>query len=228
MCLKNGLAISNAQCDQLALFANKISQWNQKINLISRRDEKNIWRRHILSSIAICFLRKFYQNSYIVDIGTGGGFPGIPMAIFQPTMNFLLIDSIQKKIRALQEILSELHLKNVSAICGRAEDLGTRKEYQKNFDYVVCRAVGRTKDILVWGKPFLKEVNLDPIATSSQNDSSLLLPGSIILLKGGALTEEIDEVIVKCKPRRIEIIPVSFKGNESSDLIDKKIVIVQP
>ena len=139
---ENGFPIEDEQLGQIELFVVRILEWNQKINLISRRDEKNVWKKHVLESISILFFKSFLEGTAVIDIGTGGGFPGVPLAILQPSMKFLLVDSIQKKIRVLESVVSDLNLSNVTPLCTRVEALGRNSAYQNRFHYAICRGVG--------------------------------------------------------------------------------------
>ncbi|HTF80593.1 MAG TPA: 16S rRNA (guanine(527)-N(7))-methyltransferase RsmG [Cytophagales bacterium] len=147
--------------------------WNEKINVISRKDIDNIYEKHILHSLAIAKFTNFKPGTNILDIGTGGGFPGIPLAIMFPEAKFHLVDSIAKKIKVVQGVAEALKLNNVVAEQNRVEDL-TRK-----YDFIVSRAVAPTDQLHAWTfKKFKKE----PL-----ND----LANGYILLKGGDLDEEL-------------------------------------
>ncbi|MGB4204446.1 MAG: 16S rRNA (guanine(527)-N(7))-methyltransferase RsmG [Bacteroidales bacterium] len=151
-------------------------EWNEKINLISRKDFQFLYERHVLHSLAIAKAFNFPDNSVIMDAGTGGGFPGIPLAIYFPNVNFHLIDSTGKKIRAVENIAQNLDLKNVRTEINRAELINNK------YDYVVSRAVAPLKDIIKWTwKKILTGKNLDP------------KPG-IIYLKGGEVHEELNQI----------------------------------
>ena len=118
--------ISQASIKKLVEFQELLLDWNQKVNVISRKDEENFEERHVLHSLAIQQIVNFRKNSSVVDIGTGGGFPGLPLAIVNPTVNFTLVDSIGKKIALVKDIAHELGLKNVTAVNARAEDLADK------------------------------------------------------------------------------------------------------
>lgn len=148
-------------------------KWNEKINLISRKDINELYERHILHSLSIARLINFSPGSQILDVGTGGGFPGIPLAILFPQVDFHLIDSIQKKIKVVQEISQALDIKNVEARHQRAQ------EFKKPIDFVVSRAVTRMDVFVPWIK-----IN---IRKKSKHD----LPNGVLYLKGGDLTEEL-------------------------------------
>lgn len=229
ICKQNNLEISDTQIELIDKFVLYLLEWNQKINLVSRRDEENIWQRHILASISFLFSFNFVSNTAIVDIGTGGGLPGIPLAILHPELKFTLIDSIQKKVKATEDIINRLQLKNASVVCSRAEELSTQTNYSASIDYVLARAVAPTKDIIVWSKGLLKTMKHARILPTIQNESKMtLIPGSILLLKGGDLTAEIEEARAKLQPREIIAHSLVIKGVEESELPDKKLIVIFP
>ncbi len=150
--------------------------WNAQINVISRKDIDALYTKHILHSLSLTAVCTFQPGMHIVDIGTGGGFPGIPLAVFYPDTEFLLVDSIGKKIKVVQEISTVLGLKNVKAIHARIEDIP-----QGNFDFAVSRAVASVKDLWHWAKPKISK------------GKSTELANGLLCLKGGDLAQEIYE-----------------------------------
>jgi len=151
------------------------AHWNERINLISRRDMEQFELHHVLHSLAIAKVQSFMPNARVMDAGTGGGFPGVPLAILFPETEFLLVDSIGKKIKVVREVCSALQLRNVRAEQKRIEQVGGR------FDFVVSRAVTRMAPFSAWVKgKFLTE-------------SRHHLTNGILYLKGGDLQEELDE-----------------------------------
>lgn len=150
--------------------------WNDQINVISRKDTDQFYVRHVLHSLAIAKVQSFKPGSKVIDIGTGGGFPGIPLAIMFPETDFLLVDSIGKKIKVVNEIASELGLKNVTAIHERAEKV------KGEFDFIVSRAVTAMPKFLQWTKGKFSKVDNHE------------LKNGILYLKGGDLTEEMAPV----------------------------------
>ncbi len=226
---KNNLAISDEQAENISRFVTLLSAWNQKINLVSRKDEEKIWTRHIVASIFFTFTYVFDDGSSVLDLGTGGGLPGIPLAILNPRHQFVLLDSIQKKISAVNDMILKLSLTNVKAICGRAEELVNKKELRSSFDYVVSRGVASTKDLIKWSRPFLRPAGGNNDVRSLQHDKKQIIPHpSIVLLKGGELSDELRQATIKMKPHRMEVHSVPIHGIDEAELFDKKIVVVQP
>jgi 16S rRNA (guanine527-N7)-methyltransferase len=175
------------QIEQLAALSALYKDWNSKINVISRKDIDGLYEKHVLHSLSIAAIANFRSGTEIVDIGTGGGFPGIPLAIFFPEVKFHLVDSIGKKLKVVEGVAAAIGLSNVTIQHTRIEDIKDRK-----FDYVVSRAVAPLKDLWQWSKPVLKK--------KSSNEA---LPNGLICLKGGDLAAEISES--GTKPRLMEI-----------------------
>ena len=167
--------LSNEKRELLLQFQRLLSDWNLKINLISRKDEE-VELHHILHSLSIAKYIAFAPGSNILDLGTGGGLPGIPLAILFPDCNFLLVDSIGKKVMAVQQMIDELNLKNASAKQIRVENL------EISFDFVVTRAVAKASQLRQWTSKILSEKH--------QN----ALPNGILALKGGDLKEELSSL----------------------------------
>ena len=165
--------INLAQKKQFDSLFSIYSEWNSKINVISRKDMDSFYERHVLHSLGIAKVLKFHSKSCVLDVGTGGGFPGIPLAILFPEVQFELIDSIRKKIKVVQEIGSYLELKNINAQQMRAE------QYSKKVDFVVSRAVAQMESFVPWVKS-----NISP-------KSNHKLKNGILYLKGGDLTKEL-------------------------------------
>lgn len=179
---------SPVQLNQFAALDELYNEWNSKINVISRKDVEGLFEKHVLHSLSIAAAFEFADGTSIVDLGTGGGFPGIPLAIFYPNVQFHLVDSIGKKIKVVNAVAEAIGLKNVSTRHSRVEDIKDRR-----FDFVVSRAVAPLKDLWKWSKPLLKK-------SSPQNKNQA--PG-LICLKGGDLHAEISES--GCRPRVMEI-----------------------
>lgn len=169
---------SEKQLQQYAALKDLYEEWNQKINVISRKDMDHFYEHHVLHSLAIAAQFNFPDDYHIMDLGAGGGFPGIPLAIFFPNVHFHLVDSINKKLKVAKAIASAIELKNITVHHTRAEDIKGKK-----FDVVVSRAVAPLKVLWYWSMPLLNKRPVDQ-------------PGKIsglICLKGGDLTKEIHE-----------------------------------
>ena len=149
--------------------------WNEKINIISRKDIDALYTKHILHSLGIAKMIKFEPGTYVLDVGTGGGFPGIPLAILFPETRFYLVDIIAKKIKVVQAVAEGLGLKNVKAEQLRAENV------KGDFDFIVSRAVTNMPDFVSWVKTKIKKNNKHE------------LKNGILYLKGGDLTEELKD-----------------------------------
>lgn len=164
--------LTEKQKEQFAALFDLYADWNSKINLISRKDIDNLYEKHILHSLGIAKVIQFRKGTKILDVGTGGGFPGIPLAILFPEASFLLLDSIGKKVKVAEDVARQIALANVTCKHARAE------EEKRSFDFVVSRAVMPMPDL---AKIVRKNVSKKPINA---------LPNGIICLKGGDLTEE--------------------------------------
>jgi len=166
---------TSQQTEQFSKLEPLYKEWNEKINVVSRKDIDALYEKHILHSLAIAAICNFHDGAEVVDIGTGGGFPGIPLAIFFPQVSFLLSDSIGKKIKVVQEVANGIGLKNVTAVHSRVEDIKG-----KSFDFAVSRAVAPLGDLWKWIKPAIRKGRMsDEFANG------------LICLKGGDLRKEI-------------------------------------
>jgi 16S rRNA (guanine527-N7)-methyltransferase len=167
--------LSDNQIEQFQKLDFLYHDWNEKINVISRKDIDSLYTKHILHSLAIAKVNKFEPGTYVLDVGTGGGFPGIPLAILFPETRFYLIDVIAKKIKVVQAVAEALELKNVKAEQIRAENV------KGDFDFIVSRAVTNMPDFVSWIKNKIKKQNKHE------------LKNGILYLKGGDLTEELKD-----------------------------------
>ncbi|MFT3793429.1 16S rRNA (guanine(527)-N(7))-methyltransferase RsmG [Flavobacterium sp.] len=167
--------LTDLQIEQFQKLEALYHDWNAKINVISRKDIDELYTKHVLHSLAIAKVQPFEPGTYILDVGTGGGFPGIPLAILFPETRFYLIDVIAKKIKVVQAVAEGIGLKNVKAEQMRAENV------KGDFDFVVSRAVTNMPDFVAWVKG----------KTKKQNKHEL--PNGILYLKGGDLTEELKD-----------------------------------
>ena len=168
--------LSDTQIRQFTELQALYAHWNGQINVISRKDTDNFYERHVLHSLAIAKVMPFTAGSDIMDIGTGGGFPGIPLAILFPECQFTLVDSIGKKIKVVNEVAQALNLSNVKGLHERAENINHQ------FDFIVSRAVTSMPAFLSWTRDKFKKKHINA------------LKNGILYLKGGDLTEEMSAV----------------------------------
>ncbi len=168
------------QVAQLTALEGLYKEWNEKINVISRKDIDSLYLKHVLHSLSIAAIVEFEPGSEIIDIGTGGGFPGIPLAIFFPEVQFHLVDSIAKKLKVVSGVAEAIGLRNVTTQHTRAEEIKNRK-----FEFAVSRAVAPLKDLWRWAGPLIKKGHAGEIKNG------------LICLKGGDLAQEISDSGVK-------------------------------
>lgn len=183
------------QIEQYKALEGLYKDWNEKINVISRKDIESLYERHVLHSLAIAAAFEFPAGINIIDIGTGGGFPGVPLAIYFPDIHFHLVDSIGKKLKIVEAVAKQLELKNITIQHTRVEEIKNGK-----FDFAVSRAVAPLKDLWRWSKPLLKATN---VKLQPPGEDQILLKSGLICLKGGDLAQEISES--GTRPKTIEI-----------------------
>ncbi len=188
---------TETQLRHFAALEELYKDWNSKINVISRKDIDGLYEKHVLHSLSIATQVNFLPGTTIIDIGTGGGFPGIPLAIFFPEVEFHLVDSIGKKLKVVNAVAEAIGLRNVTTQQTRAEEIKNRK-----FDFAVSRAVAPLKELWQWSKPLIKKADRQE------------LPNGLISLKGGDLTIEIFESGVR--PRMVAISNI-FKEESFKD-----------
>jgi len=169
--------LNETQVKQFEQLGPLYKEWNQKINVVSRKDIDHIYTHHILHSLSIAAFVQFLPEANVLDLGTGGGFPGVPLAILYPETQFMLVDGTGKKIKVVQEICEEIGLTNVEAKQIRAEEIKDRK-----FDFVITRAVAKTEQLWRW---------TEKLYTAVQRH---VVPNGLIALKGGDIEAEIKEM----------------------------------
>lgn len=180
--------LTSEQIDQLSQLKPLYTEWNEKINVISRKDIDQIYEHHVLHSLSVAKLISFKPGSHILDLGTGGGLPGIPLAILFPETQFTLIDARSKKITVVADMIKRLGLKNANAIHGRAEELKTK------YDFVLARAVTSIDKLYAWSLPLIHQ---------RQGHG---LPNGLIAFKGGQIKEEMKQLPKKAYWEKYDVI----------------------
>jgi 16S rRNA (guanine527-N7)-methyltransferase len=193
--------LSEGQLIQFEKLELLYKYWNSRINVISRKDIGSLYLKHVLHSLAIAKFIQFSKGTHIIDVGTGGGFPGIPLAILFPDAKFHLVDSIEKKVRVVDAVSNELGLENVTTQCKRVEDIDDK------FDFILTRAITDMSTILKW-----TENNINP-------NSNNVVPNGIIALKGG----DLDQELFRIENKKIVAIKDYFDDHY---FINKKLVYV--
>lgn len=185
------------QIKQFELLEPLYKEWNEKINVISRKDIDEIYLHHVLHSLSIAVIADFNPGTTVIDIGCGGGFPGVPLAIFFPEVKFLLVDSIAKKLKVVDAVCEAANITNITTQHTRAEEIKNRK-----FDFAVSRAVAPLKNLWQWSAPLLKK---------HAADETHAIANGLICLKGGDLHQEISESNTRPKMMRIhKIFPEEY------------------
>jgi 16S rRNA (guanine527-N7)-methyltransferase len=222
-CRENGLHLTQEQLDALQRYVEVLREWNAKVNLVSRKDEENIWGSHILHSVSLLFGREFPESIRVLDIGTGGGLPGIPLAILRSGWSVTLMDSIGKKTTALQDIVERLGLSKVDVVNGRAEDKVILQERRGKYLMVVARGVAPLVDLAKWAKPYLAEgVRGGSVAAVGR----VALP-ALVAYKGGDLEGETRDLRIKVQRTKQQVIDLVFRGSAEAGMEGKRLVIVQ-
>lgn len=182
-----------------------LTEWNTKVNVISRKNEsiENI----VLNSIFFLTKYKFNSRAKVIDIGTGGGFPGIPLKILFPETEITLCDSIRKKINVVDDVIKQMGLINAEAICSRAEELKYKKKYSKMYDYVVSKSVAPLDNLFKWGRGLLNQ------------------GGEFLCIKGGYMNEEIEDLKKRNRDAQVEV--TEFMFAEEYNVEDKKLVTIK-
>jgi 16S rRNA (guanine527-N7)-methyltransferase len=204
---------SPAQLQQLAALEAVYKEWNDKINVISRKDIDGLYEKHVLHSLVIAAAFEFTPGMEVIDIGTGGGFPGIPLAIFFPGTKFHLVDSIGKKLKVVEAVREAAGLSNITTQHGRAEEIKNRK-----FDVAVSRAVAPLKELWTWSRPLLQKPRKHPTPAATagpqpgtEPPAGLPQPSGLLCLKGGDLAAEISDSGVRPKMMEIyDIFPLEY------------------
>ena len=202
---ENDLPLSQIQLNQFEIYYNELLKWNPKANLISKNDESRIVERHFLESALLSLLNEFQGGLSVLDLGTGGGFPGIPLQIVTPDLQLTLLDSKRWKGLFLKHLIEVLELQNTEVLCERAEAAAENEEYRNRFDRVVCRAVTDLSALYRLSRPFLKS------------------GGNLVALKGSRLNNELNRFKAEYPGVSFEVKP--FPGTGVSHLKNLCLVI---
>ena len=216
----NNIIIDVEQIEQFKRYEKELLYWNEKINLISRQDEQNILEKHFLHSLSILKYIEFPKKARCLDIGTGGGFPGLPLKIALPEIYMTLADSIKKKLKTTEMFAKHTGLRNIECKLGRVEDLSKDKKYIQYFDIICSRAVAQTVKLIDWTLPLLKISN-------NNNSSGKNSSGKFIFLKGGDLENEINDAKNKYPQLIFTVQEISLLGCDWMKNEEKKIIIIQ-
>jgi 16S rRNA (guanine527-N7)-methyltransferase len=227
----NGLPLDDATIGKLLEYERLLLGWNEKINLVSRKETADVFTKQIVGSIAFLFSCRLMGDTRLLDVGTGGGLPGIPLAIMHPDVSVTMVDSIQKKMKAVNDMVGALGLGRTRAICGRVEEL--ERANVGNFDYIVARGVSSAAEVVGWcvrllrtkGRYRMAEPGPDP--GSRSGSKTLIPPGSFILLKGGDLAEELSRLSEVSGSAAVTVRPLTVAGAEEL-FTDKKVMIITP
>lgn len=207
ICSANGIILDADMRENINRYATELKYWNSKVNLISRKDEDNILERHILHSLSILTFFEPKQKARILDVGTGGGLPGIPIKIARPDVFMHLVDSIGKKIKMTSMFADHTGIKNISATNSRVEEYHTKTK--EKFDLVVSRAVARSVKIVRWTQKLIKD------------------KATYLLLKGGDLEEELEELKAEFPDVKVQQKPLKLIGYDNFANEEKKIIIIE-
>ncbi len=203
----NGIILDVEQLKLIERYSKELSYWNEKVNLISRKDIDNFLENHILHSLCVLKYVDIPKKAQCIDIGTGGGLPGIPIKIARPDVKMLLLDSIAKKIKITAMLAKHTSLRGIEAVCKRAEEFAKEKNNYKRFDVVFARSVAKIKTVVIWVKEMLKT------------------DGKIVFLKGGNLKDEIEDAKKLYENLELDEILIDLIGYEKFKKEEKKIII---
>jgi 16S rRNA (guanine527-N7)-methyltransferase len=194
ICLENGLDISDSQWQLLEKWAALLLEVNQKVNLISRKETEFLWEKQILPCLALLIFRKFSLDVDVCDFGTGGGLPGMPLAIVRPDLQLTLLDSRHKKIEVVQQMIESLKLSNAQAVLGRGEELGKQLPWRQRFSLLTARAVAPLIDLVRWTADLRKAESVlhiykggeikEEVFALSKKVSGVRVNKSLMVLKG--------------------------------------------
>lgn len=199
-----GLPLSDEAKGKFELYLERLLEWNKRVNLVSRADEGRIAERHFLESLALLRLVEFPYEARVLDLGSGAGFPGLPIKILRPDIRMTLLDSKRKRVLFLREVVEVLGLEGVAVVCARAEEINRQQGYEGEFEIVLARAVAKLERLVGWGLPFLKE------------------GGRLVAVKGG----DLDREIKRLKDYRVWVELVDYPPLFRSWAGDRRVVVI--
>jgi len=215
-----GVKIDDDAVSLLSQYVALLVAWNKKLNLISRRDMEFVWERHIAHSLSILAKVQLPRHARVLDLGTGGGLPGIPVKIVRPDLAVTLLDSTKKKIAAVESMLSTLGLRQIEAVWGRAEELGPTLDSHEKYRFVISRGVASLGDLAKWSAPFLATGH--PRGRGADEG----LHSALVALKGGPLEAEVHALQLARQVESVRVINLTADDLPAEGFIDKKIVVV--
>ncbi len=212
---KNGVFASDDQLSLLGQFVGLLREWNKRVNLVSRRDVDNVWEAHILHSLGLLLEVSIPKSARVLDLGSGGGLPGIPISIIRPDLKVTMIDATRKKIGAVEAMVAQLGIKDAATVWGRVEEKKTIQQLAGRFDMIVARAVAALPDLVAWSYPLISATSLDQVTSPH-----------LVTLKGGDLNDEIGKVGSSALVRDVRAKDLTFHGAEAIPGVRKQIVTV--
>lgn len=205
---KYKISLTEKQKTDFYNYYNLLIEWNNKFNLTTITQQKDVIYKHFLDSVSAASLIK--ENSYILDIGAGAGFPSLPLKILRPDLKIVMLDSVNKKVVFLQEVIKSLSLQNVLAVHTRAEDLAQKTDYRERFDFVVSRAVSRLNTLAEYALPFLKQSGKLIAYKSVDTEQEIEEAKKALNILGGKV-EEVNDVSYEENERKLVVILKTFK-----------------
>lgn len=206
-----GLPLTEEIEGKFSVYLTKLLQWNRRLNLVSSRDEQRIVERHFLESLGLLSVIDFPTKGWVLDLGTGAGFPGLPLKILRPDLVLTLLDSTRKKTLFLKDVVRTLGLKEVAIIWARAEQINEHRQYRGKYDIVLARAVASLEKLVDWGFPFLRR---DP---NGQR-------GMLVIMKGSTFAEELHR-LQRRQRHKIVVRLIDYPKNRAEN---RKILVIQP
>jgi len=225
--LRNGIRLEDEALTAVKRYLDALLRANRGVNLISRKDEEHAWSHHVLHCVSVLFVLRFPEVCRMLDLGSGGGLPGIPLRILLPTLKLTTLDATKKKVTAVKTILDELQLRDVNAVWGRAEELGRTDAFKEQFDVVIARAVGPLEELVRLAHPFLRKAANENERSEDSSGRLVLRRPCLVAYKGGNISTELEKARRIHYVRSVQTKPLVFEGSELMDLEDKKVVVVE-